>query len=239
MNKPGKMKIAIMQPYIFPYLGYYQLLDAVDTFVFFDDVNFINKGWINRNNILLNNRAHLFSIPLKAASQNKLISEIEVSEDGKWREKFLKTVEVAYKKAEHYSDIYPIVESVIHERALSIGNMAANSIKKIADFLELPTDFIFSSSLEYNKKLKAQDKILELNSLLSSTVYINPINGTELYEKGAFEKKNTTLLFIKMEEIKYNQFKNDNFVSHLSMLDVLMFNSKDEVRKLLKSYTLI
>lgn len=93
------MKIAIMQPYIFPYIGYFQLINAVDKFIIYDDVNYIKQGWINRNKILLNNEDYLFTFPLKNASSYKKINEIELSENlySKWKIKFFKTLEV-YKK---------------------------------------------------------------------------------------------------------------------------------------------
>ncbi|MEO8664089.1 MAG: WbqC family protein, partial [Ignavibacteria bacterium] len=93
------MKLAIMQPYVFPYIGYFQLINAVDKFVLFDDVSFIKKGWINRNRILVNKQEYTFTIPLKKASQNKLIKDIEISEENNWRDKFLKTIEKSYCNA--------------------------------------------------------------------------------------------------------------------------------------------
>jgi hypothetical protein len=107
-------KIAIMQPYFLPYIGYFQLINAVDEFIIYDDVNFINKGWINRNNILVNNKASLFTIPLREASQNKLINEIEIIQDGKWQNKLVKTIEQSYKKAPNFADFFPILSEIIN-----------------------------------------------------------------------------------------------------------------------------
>ncbi len=101
------MNIAVMQPYIFPYLGYYQLVHAVDTFVFFDDVNFIMKGWINRNRILQQNEPFKFTVPLIKASQNRLINAIEISDYNRWKSDFLKSIEHSYKKAPEFSSIFP------------------------------------------------------------------------------------------------------------------------------------
>src|SRR5690606_3799363 len=100
------MKIAIMQPYLFPYLGYFQLINAVETFVFYDDVNFIKRGWINRNQILVDNKAALFTVPLKKASQNKLINEIDMAIDEKWLSQFFKTIEQNYKNAPYFDDTF-------------------------------------------------------------------------------------------------------------------------------------
>ena len=118
------MKIAVMQPYIFPYIGYFQLINAVDKFVIFDDVNFINKGWINRNNILLNNLPYLFTLPLKKSSQNKLINEIEIANDKIWNQKFLKTLQAAYSKAPNFSEVYNLVDRIVN-----------SGLDKLSDFL--------------------------------------------------------------------------------------------------------
>lgn len=115
------MKIAVMQPYLFPYIGYFQLLNAVDMFVVFDDVNFIKKGWINRNNILVNRQKYLFTVPLKDASQNKLIKEVQIADDG-WQEKFLKTVAQSYKKAEFFDEAFALIEKLCVRANLSLLN---------------------------------------------------------------------------------------------------------------------
>ena len=93
------MKAAVMQPYLFPYIGYFQLINAVDTFVVYDDVNYIKKGWINRNSILVNEKPFLFTVDLKEVSQNKLINEITIDENSNWKKNILRTIELSYKKA--------------------------------------------------------------------------------------------------------------------------------------------
>ena len=144
------MTIAIMQPYIFPYLGYYQLVSAVDKFIFFDDVNFINKGWINRNRILVNNEDFRFTVPLIKASQNKMINEIEISDFIKWRTDFLRTLENNYKKAPFFTFFYPWINDFLHSRDyITISELAEDSIKSVASLLGISTDFIRSSALEY------------------------------------------------------------------------------------------
>ncbi|RYF78205.1 MAG: hypothetical protein EOO39_02060, partial [Cytophagaceae bacterium] len=116
------MTLAIMQPYVLPYIGYIQLLNAVDTFVFYDDVAFINRGWVNRNRLLVNGKDHLFTIPLKDASQNKAIREIELANDSKWRGKLLKTIEQSYRKAPQYGVVMPMTERIINFQADTIAD---------------------------------------------------------------------------------------------------------------------
>jgi hypothetical protein len=159
------MRLAVMQPYIFPYLGYYQLVKAVDTFVFFDDVNFINKGWINRNNILLQNESFRFTVPLNKASQNRLINEIEISDYSKWRKDFLKLILSNYKKAPCFDFTYNWLEVFLSSNDYRFINiLASDSVRSVAQLLDLPTRFIFSGELDYVRTENAdgQDKVLSI-----------------------------------------------------------------------------
>ena len=227
-----------MQPYIFPYVGYFQLINAVDKFVIYDDVNFINKGWINRNRILNNGKDSLFSIPLKEASQNKLINEIEVNWDGVWKSKFLKTLEQCYKKAPYYQEVLTVIEQTLNVDNEPISKVIENNLRLICHYLDIKTEIISSSAIYQNSHLKAQERILDICLQEETTQYINPIGGLELYDKDFFESKNITLNFIKSKSIEYPQFKND-FVPWLSIIDVLMFNSKDKIKEFLDNYELV
>jgi len=232
-----------MQPYIFPYLGYYQLVTAVDTFVFFDDVNFINKGWINRNNVLLQNEAYRFTIPLKKVSQNKLINEVEISDYAKWSKEFLKLIALNYKKAPNFSFCYSWLENFFAGKDYSlISELASDSVRSIAQLLDLPVKFIFSSALDYKTEMgtDGQDKVLQICRILGAKTYINPKNGEALglYNNEKFGQENLELYFINMEEVTYPQFQKEKFVPYLSILDVLMFNNLEQVRSLLAKYTI-
>jgi hypothetical protein len=232
------MKIAIMQPYLFPYIGYFQLMNAVDKFVIFDDVNYINKGWINRNRILVNGEAHMFTMPLKEASQNRLIRDIEVSEDGNWRNKFLKTVEMSYKKAPYYGSVIPIITNVILSEAKSISRLIRQSITEINRYLGISTMLQDTSAVYDNCHLKAEDRIIDTCRKERAGQYINPSGGTDLYSKERFKEEGIELLFLKPKPVNYKQFDND-FVPWLSIIDVLMFNSKETVGEYLLAYSLI
>ena len=214
-------KVGIMQPYFMPYIGYWQLIKYVDTYVFFDDVNYIKKGWVNRNNILINGNASLFTISLNNASQNKLINEISISDDFI---KFNKTIDFTYYKAPYYQET----------RELLIGN----SIQVISKYLEINTEFIYSSDIIKNENLKAQEKIIDICKILKANTYINAIGGTGLYKQDIFTKSNINLQFLKPTITKYKQFKN-NFISNLSIIDVLMFNSKEDINIQLDKFELI
>lgn len=233
------MKVAIMQPYVFPYLGYFQLIDAVDTFVFYDDVHFIKGGWINRNRILVQKKESLFTIPLIKASQNKLIHEIEVDFNSKIKNKFFTTIEQNYRKAPYFDDVFGMLEHVLTCDYHSIAHLAERSVKMICNYLSAETKFQ-KSSQRYSDS-RGEDKterIISICKKLKASEYINPIGGKAIYKKEDFKKEGINLLFVENELKPYIQFGN-NFVSGLSIIDVLMFNSKTETKRLIGNYNLI
>ena len=222
------MKLGIMQPYFFPYLGYWQLINAVDTYVVYDDVAYIKGGWINRNNILVNGKANLITLALENSSSFKNINEINIIQNGKNAEKILKTIQMAYKKAPYYEQVMPIIEAKLNYQ----------TILDINKYLGIDTKVILSSDLKKDNTLKAQDKVIHINKLLGTDTYINAIGGQELYSKEDFKKEEIELKFLKMGDVKYSQFKNE-FIPNLSIIDVMMFNSSKEIKGLLDNYELV
>lgn len=235
------MTLAIMQPYFFPYLGYFQLVNAVETFVFYDDVNFIVKGWINRNQILHKDQAFKFTIPIVKASQNRLINELEIHEFKKWRNDFLRLIEVNYRKAPNFKNTFEWLNIFLEKDCELISDLAARSIKAIMDLLDIPKKYMMSTDLNYQHGLiknGGQEKILKICEMLNGDHYINPRNGSSLYDYETFSEANVNLSFIQMGSISYKQFSNSNFVPNLSILDVLMFNELDQVKSFLNNYSL-
>lgn len=229
------MKIAVMQPYLFPYMGYFQLISAVDTFVIFDDANFIKRGWINRNRILLDNKDHLFTLPLEKASQNKFISQIRIACGQKHKEKILDLFHHAYRKAPEYANVYPLIKEIILNRKGNLLEFIEYSLVRIAAFLDLKTNFMLSSEIEKDNTLKGKDKIIDICKKMRADKYLNPIGGKELYDKKEFEKEGIKLHFLKTKDIEYRQFTNI-FIPHLSIIDVLMFNPRKKVKEFLSEY---
>ncbi|HEX8196421.1 MAG TPA: WbqC family protein [Pyrinomonadaceae bacterium] len=230
------MKIAVMQPYLFPYIGYFQLLNAVDKFVVFDDVNFIKKGWINRNNILVNRQKYLFTVPLKDASQNKLIKEVQIADDG-WQEKFLKTVAQSYKKAEFFDEAFALIEKIVRSGESFLAKLILQSLRLLKDALKINAEIVSSSEIYNNRELKAQDRILDICKQEKATEYVNPAGGMELYDRRIFFENGVKLFFLKTDPFSYRQF-GDEFVPHLSIIDVLMFNGAAGTQELLSRYVL-
>ena len=223
------MKLAIMQPYLFPYIGYFQLLNAVDRFVLFDDVAYINRGWINRNRILVNGQAHLFTVPLHNASQNVLIKDLELAVDDKWRAKFLRTLDLAYRRAPHYAPTMEIVTAVVNLRTSHLRDWLLVSLQRIHAYLEIPTRLIESSESCANRQLRGQERILDICRQEHADHYLNPIGGTDLYDHAAFAANGVRLSFVKAKPGSYPQF-GAPFVPWLSIIDVLMFNPPQAIK---------
>ena len=229
------MTLGIMQPYFMPYIGYWQLMAAVDTYVVYDDVNYIKKGWINRNNILVNNDKQMFTIALNGASQNKLINEITIADDFT---KLRKTITMAYHKAPYYNNVMTLLDDIFSYQSINLADFISNSIKIVCKYLDIQTKIILSSDIEKDNSLKGQDKILEICKLLNADTYYNAIGGQELYDKSVFEKESIKLCFLKSDIPEYSQYKNA-FVPGLSIIDVLMFNNPMQVNKMLIDYILV
>ena len=231
------MTIGIMQPYFFPYLGYWQLISTVDRYVVYDDVTYIKGGWINRNNILINGKASLITLPLDNSSSFKKINEIEITKDKKPVEKLIRSIGMAYAKAPYRDEVMPLIEDLLL-RNTNIARLNYESILKIKEYLGFDTEIILSSSMAKNDALKGQDKVIHINKLLGATRYINAIGGMELYNRQDFEAEGLELKFLQMRNISYKQLKND-FVPYLSIIDVLMFNGADGTNEFLKEFTLV
>jgi hypothetical protein len=229
------MRLAVMQPYFFPYIGYWQLISAADTFVIYDDVNFIKQGYVNRNNILQNQKAHLFTLELIGASSNKKINEIKIGGNSN---KLLKTIKQNYSKASFYKDVFPVLDEILNNEEKELSKFLGFSLVKISKYLNLDTKFLYSSEIKNDKTFKAQDRLIEMSKILNANGYINSIGGIELYDKEVFSQNDINLSFLKTHEISYKQFNNE-FVPNLSIIDILMFNDKEKIKEILTMNELI
>ena len=227
--------IGIMQPYLFPYIGYWQLINTVDKFIIYDDVSFIKQGFINKNNILCGIKKQSFTLELIGASQNKLINEIKVGNNCK---KILKTVRQNYIKAPFFNTVFLVIENILKQDEKSLAKFIGFSLLEISNYLEIDTKFIYSSDIEKNNTLRAQDKVIEISKILNTSIYINAIGGKELYSKDDFKKEDIHLNFLKTELIEYKQF-NGEFIPYLSIIDILMFNSVNKIKNMLTRYKLV
>lgn len=221
------MNIAIMQPYFMPYIGYFQLINVVDRFVILDDVYFIKKGWIHRNSIPVNKNDYLFTIPLRKLSQNKLINEISITEDLKWKVNLLKTIKMTYKKYPHFSKVYLLIASIINFDETNLSKFVVNSLNTIIKYLEIDTQIVATSSVFDEKTKTGEERIISICKKAEANAYYNAIGGKELYSKTNFNRKSIELNFIS------NTFENT-----YSIIDVLMRYSNKEINQILNNYTI-
>ena len=230
------MKLAIMQPYFFPYIGYFQLIKSVDKFIFYDDVNFIKNGWINRNRILINGKPSYFTVTLNGASPFMLIKDVKFTDN---RAKLLKTLDNTYRKAPYFNEAIESLKSVFDIETTYINVLAIESVKAVSHYLDIKTHFERSSEIyEDTKGMEKTVRLKEICHRNNASEYHNPIGGTELYFKEDFAEAGIDLKFIKTNDIIYKQFKND-FVSNLSIIDLMMFNSKEQIIEFLDRYELV
>jgi hypothetical protein len=229
------MKIAVMQPYLFPYLGYYQLLKHVDVFVLYDDVTYIKGGYINRNFILSDGKPARFTVPVLKASSNRLIKDIEFSSDV---DKLLRTLRQNYAKAPHVSDVFPLVENVLTNPIRDIPTICRRSLADIMEYLGEAVDLRNASGITYDRSKSAPDKLLSICAECGAQYYVNSIGGQEIYSKEYFAKRDVGLSFLKMKEVAYNQ-GSDQFVPNLSIIDLLMWCDKETIRNQLEAYAVV
>ena len=233
------MTIAIMQPYLFPFIGYWQLIQAVDTFVVYDNIQFTKKGWFRHNNILLNGKKTLFSIPLKKDSDYLDVVDRMLSEDSDRQiKKIIARIEGSYRHAPYFNDAFPLIKDILGSTEKNLFYYIYNSIQVINEYLGIKTKIILSSTLETDEQLKADERVIAINKILHTDHYINAIGGLRFYEKDKFLAEGISLNFLNPEIVEYKQFDNE-FVSYLSIIDIMMFNSKYQIKEMLGKYTLI
>ncbi|MBC3880291.1 WbqC family protein [Undibacterium sp. LX40W] len=232
--------IAVMQPYFLPYIGYFQLIAAVDRFVLFDDVQFIKRGWVHRNRILLNGEAHLFTLPVKNAPQRAQINEVELVGDVVRVSKILKMIGQSYKDAPYFQEVYPVVESIFLNSTNHLVEFIIYSLQVMMQLLDIQTELICSSAHFHNQHLHAEPRILDICKLERAGRYVNLPGGIDLYNKTNFSAQEIQLEFIKPQLNSYLQKHNlgkkgtvSEFVPGLSIIDVMMYNPISEIKKML------
>lgn len=233
------MKVAIMQPYFFPYIGYWQLINAVDTFVVYDNIQFTKKGWFHRNNILINEKKTLFTIPLKKNSDYLDVKDRFLADDSKKQlMKIVSQIEQSYKKSPYFFDVFPFIKDIFLSDEKNLFNYTLNSIFAVCAYLNIKTKIVVSSEITIDHTLRSQEKVIALCKNLNASHYLNPIGGVDLYDRTEFNEKGIALHFLQAELIEYPQFKN-SFEPYMSIIDIMMFNSKDDIIKMLSKFSLI
>ncbi len=217
-----------MQPYFFPYLGYFQLIESVDQFIVYDNIKYTKKGWINRNRFLQNGKDVVFSVPLKKDSDYLDVREKTISANFN-KTKLLNQFRQSYRRAPHFEQAFSIFEKVIMGSEANLFNFIYNSIMEICNYLEIVTEIVISSELKIDHSLQGQEKVIALCQHVGASGYINAIGGQGIYSREDFSRYGIGLKFLKSQPFEYKQLEND-FVPWLSIVDVMMFNSKEVIK---------
>lgn len=243
------MKLAIMQPYFFPYIGYFQLIHAVDKIIFYDHLHYIKHGWINRNRILELHKADLYiTVPLKKCSSNKLIKEIEIDNTGGWQKKMCIMIRYNYARSPFFNRLYPVIEDLICRPCRTIAELNFRTIQGIVSLLDLPAAIVYGSDdyIRVEEELKAcpspsvrkVQRIFSIAKQERADVFVNAIGGQALYDKALFHDNGIELYFLQTYSFSYPQ-PSPVFYPNLSILDVLFNCGIQRTQALLSLYTLV
>jgi len=229
------MKLAIMQPYFLPYIGYWQLMKYVDTMVIYDDIQFSKGGWVNRNRIRDNK---YITLPLRNDSDYLNINQRYLSNN--WineRERYIRKISNYYINAKNYSVGINIAKEVINKNFLNLFSIIYHSINIIREYLDITTPIVISSKLKLENELAGSKRVKAICKLLEADNYINPIGGLTIYSKDDFINNGINLEFLKTR-ISYYQRIN-NFTPSLSILDIIMFTTQNETKNMLKEFDIL
>ena len=232
------MKLVVMQPYFFPYLGYFQLLHACDTFVFYDDVNYIKNGWINRNRLLLGGEPHYFTVPLAGASAFARIDQTRFNAgDARWRRKMVETFRAAYRRAPHRDAALALLEGALALDTDLIAELARRSVTSVLEYVGIERTLRESSRAYANAQLSGQARVLDICRREGAGTYINPPGGRHLYDDESFRRAGVELRFLAARLPAYDQ-GGVAFVPGLSMLDVIAWCDQPRIAAMLGDYEL-
>jgi len=238
------MKLAIMQPYFLPYIGYFQLMNAVDKWVVFDDIQYIRHGWVNRNRVLspnLEKEWQYITVPLVKHQKTELIYNIVINNTEKWQSNIYNKLSY-YKKirAPYFKQVLEIVNNCLYYNTDSLNDLNAYSLKVVANYLGINFDYIVSSQndFDYSAVKNAGDWAFEISKQMNATTYVNPMGGKEIFDNEKFENEGIELKFLKSIDMHYKQSRR-NYVPRLSIIDLMMFNSPENINEMLNEYEIV
>lgn len=227
------MKLAIMQPYFFPYIGYFQLMASVDAFVIYDNIKYTKKGWINRNRIQNRGVEALISVPLQKGADHLNIFERVISPVFN-RQKLCNQIVGAYRHAPYFNEVMPVLEKIIRNESANLFYYLYHSLVTLREYFDLPCDLLISSTLAADHSLKGQARVLDICHIMNANEYINPPGGIDLYSHRDFSYHNISLKFIQPQQWHYPH-SHAEFIPWLSIIDVMMFNERDEIVRRFKT----
>lgn len=225
-------RLAVMQPYLFPYLGYWQLLHAVDRHVVYDDVNYIKGGWINRNRLLVAGQVAYVTVPLHGASSFSRICDIALDTRAPWRDKLLRTIAFNYRRAPAFAQVFPVLERLVQHEAALLADYLLHQIRGVAAWLGIGAEIVPSSRVYDNAHLRGQERVLDICRREGARTYVNLPGGRALYDAAAFGAAGVALRFVQPQPLQYPQTM-PGFAPGLSIIDTLMALGVDGTRRAL------
>jgi hypothetical protein len=232
------MTLAVMQPYLFPYLGYFQLIGAVDRFVIYDDVSYIKGGWINRNRWLVGGTPAYFTFPVRDVSSFRRIGDMPLAEGGRWASKLLKTFRQEYGRAPYFAAAFALLEQIVTLDEQGVSHRAVASLRAVMGYLGITTPLVETSARYGNADLRGVGRVIDICRQEGAPQYVNSIGGQKLYDVATFAAAGIELRFLRSRPVEYRQFRKP-FVPRLSVLDVIAFNPPESVRTYLQEYDLV
>ncbi len=231
--------VSMMQPYLFPYLGYFQLIALSDVFVLGDDLQYVKGSWMNRNRVLVDGQPKLITFPLRKGHQTEQIRERWLCDDFvREAEALMKMLERCYAKAPQRDTVLPLVRSILAYPERNLALFTENALRRICAYMDIRTPIYRGSSLGLPAKMDMQDRVIQIVHRMDGELYLNPIGGIELYCPARFRADGLLLRFLRMDDLTYPQFKHP-FVPSLSIIDVLMFNSREQLKDLLLRFSVV
>lgn len=227
-----------MQPYFFPYIGYWQLINAVDCFMIYDNLNYIRHGWINRNRILINGESAYITVPLHQSSPYKWIRDTVMQSSLTWRHILIKKIKITYRRAPYYAEVFSVIEDAILYDTDNLSDYLAYQLQSLAAFMGINTKFMVVTRSYEDNDWSGQERVINICKREGATTYINLPGGQALYNRATFAQNDLDLKFVTPLAIEYKQF-GYVFIPWLSIIDVMMFNSPSQLRILLNTYKLI
>ena len=234
------MKLAVMQPYLLPHIGYFALIDYADEWIFFDDVQYIRRGWVNRNRILKpTGDWQYITVPVQKHSRETPIKDVLVSRGGDWRKRILGQLEHYRKNAVNFEVVRDFLCEAFENDSLTISELDVHLTRKTLEYLGIPFRYrIFSElDLQLGEVQDPGDWALEISKALGASEYVNPPGGRAIFDGERFRAANIELKYLTARPVEYRQGRRE-FVPGLSILDVMMFNSVETIRSMLSDFEL-
>ena len=234
------MKLAIMQPYFFPYVGYFSLMDYADYFISFDTAQYISHGWINRNRILSSNGEPIYmTVPIKKATRETAIKDIEIDNTQDWKGKIFGQLTAYKRKAPKYKETTDVLYDILNSSDTTLlSRLNFHILKSIANYLGIECDFdeFSEMNLAVSDVSEPDEWALNISKALGANEYVNPPGGITFFDKNMYDNAGIELKFLKSKLKPYIQ-RIGRWEPGLSIIDVMMFCDKDEILDILKDYT--